>query len=143
MIGGHRAMYPPVKGSSAQNLSEYIGEQYEYLLYKYKVGIAIWAHHHCYSRTCNIYQNKCFPKGNNNGTTHLIIGMSGATLNKDSLFPNPPFKYNMFVTNKIHGFMKFNFLNVTHMYGEFISSSHGKQGKVIDSFYVQNPLFQT
>ncbi len=45
-------------------------------LQAYNVDIAMWAHVHCYQRTCPVYQGECV----SGAPIHVVIGMGGRDL---------------------------------------------------------------
>lgn len=45
-------------------------------LQTYSVDIAMWAHVHCYQRTCPVYQGECV----SGAPIHMVIGMGGRDL---------------------------------------------------------------
>ena len=45
-------------------------------LQTYNVDIAMWAHVHCYQRTCPVYQGECV----DGAPIHTVIGMGGRDL---------------------------------------------------------------
>ena len=42
----------------------------------YNVDLAMWAHVHCYQRTCQVYQEECV----DGAPVHVVIGMGGRDL---------------------------------------------------------------
>jgi hypothetical protein len=48
-----------------------------YSVQTYGVDIAMWAHVHCYQRTCPVYQGECYTSG---APVHVVIGMGGRDL---------------------------------------------------------------
>jgi hypothetical protein len=125
--------YVPTNGTSDLQEGEYMREQLELLINEYRVSIALWAHHHNYARTFPVFNYQVKLSGQ--ATTHLIIGMSGVDLNGDNIFPNPDYKYFVISTNKYYGFVNWNFINKTHVYGQFINSNNNT---IVDDFYIVN-----
>lgn len=42
----------------------------------YNVDLAMWAHVHCYQRTCPVYKGECV----SGAPVHVVIGMGGRDL---------------------------------------------------------------
>ena len=57
---------------------------FENLLHKYKVDLALWAHYHSYERTCALYDAHCVPSG---GTVHIVVGTAGKVLDTEDYYP--------------------------------------------------------
>lgn len=83
IFSGHRPMYvdstSEVGEASDQEGAKLLREHVEPLLFKYKVDLALWGHHHSYQRTSPVY-NSMRTTG---ATTHVVIGMAGQSLSQN------------------------------------------------------------
>jgi len=83
IFSGHRPMYvsstsiSPISGD--QTVAALLREHVEPLLYKFKVDMAWWGHHHSYQRSCPVYNLTCV----SDGTVHVVIGMAGMGLSQN------------------------------------------------------------
>jgi len=133
VITSHRAMYPPTNITSDMYEGIYYRSQLEDIFLEYRVSMGLFGHHHSYMRTCNVYNETCYAPGD--APVYLVIGMPGCDLNSDNIFPAEPYPWEVIATNKYYGFMYFQFINKTHLLGQFIQSD---ELNIIDQFYIIN-----
>eukprot|EP01111_Echinosteliopsis_oligospora_P008248 TRINITY_DN2377_c0_g1_i1.p1 TRINITY_DN2377_c0_g1~~TRINITY_DN2377_c0_g1_i1.p1 ORF type:complete len:580 (-),score=162.90 TRINITY_DN2377_c0_g1_i1:5-1744(-) len=105
LVGGHRPMYVDSRydipsNFSDQQVAELLREYVEPSLYKYKVDVAIWGHHHSYQRTCQVYNQQCVE----DGIVHMVIGTGGHSLSHN-LEEIPP-SWIKFTDVKDYGYLQ-------------------------------------
>jgi len=102
IFSGHRPMYIDStyrkEPDGDQPVAKLLRQSVEPLLYKYKVDLALWGHHHSYQRNCAVYKEVCTP----GATTQVVIGMAGMGLTKN-LEPSPP-SWNVYLDDDEYGF---------------------------------------
>lgn len=81
VITGHRPMYTSENCTDDPRASDFpvavhMREEFEDLLYKFKVDLGLWGHQHSYERSCPVYQEHCV----SDGTVHIVVGTAGAGL---------------------------------------------------------------
>lgn len=94
--------------------------QFEDVLMKYKVDLALWGHYHSYERTCPVYNQTCTP----GGPTHIIIGTAGYDLTFDP-WPIPEKKWSAFHSASF-GYGRVTVANSTALLWEYILNINGK-----------------
>eukprot|EP00056_Hartaetosiga_gracilis_P003949 m.69734 g.69734 ORF g.69734 m.69734 type:complete len:564 (-) comp11644_c0_seq1:167-1858(-) len=80
IFSGHRSMYYVLKSGSFLDKNF---AQFESLLMKYEVDLALWGHYHNVVRTCPVYNGTCMePKteGGYAAPIHAVIGNGGMSL---------------------------------------------------------------
>jgi hypothetical protein len=95
---GHRAMYNSEMYEGDFNVSQAMKEEFEDLLYKYEVDLAIWGHYHAYQRTCPVYRTQC-----GQGPVHVTVGCAGAALDDAGLYNSSSTNYSQFFEER-YGF---------------------------------------
>lgn len=128
IFAGHRPMYVDSTNAAADDgdltVAEQLQKNVEPLLKKYKVDLALWGHHHSYQRTCPLYQGVC---DENEGITHVIIGMAGQSLSQN-LRPQTP-AWIKVADDRHYGYSRF-VANSTTLLFEYMRND----GAVPDSF---------
>jgi acid phosphatase type 7 len=104
----------------------------EPLLYQYKVNLMLVGHQHSYERSCPALNGSCVPDGRS-GTTHMVVGSAGATVQSGSFNRNKT-KFSLVHANT-YGYIRLD-ANATRLKVEFVrTNSHDgiKAGQVWDS----------
>lgn len=149
IFGGHRPMYINSYYSGCNNFGgdtnvmDYLIENIEPLLYKYKVNIAFWGHNHVVQRQSAVYQSKVVQRstevideeGNTvhqfkdpKATVHFVIGTGGAgfTENADNStkYPMPVWNEDFFYK---WGYTLVKSINASYLTWEWFDSSNNKR----------------
>jgi len=102
IFSGHRPMYIDSTAwdgpASDQMVAEELRRNVESLLFKYKVDLALWGHHHSYQRSCPVYQQKCTDKA----PVHVVIGMAGMGLSQNIEDKQPD--WSLYVDDQEYGY---------------------------------------
>jgi len=105
IFSGHRPMYidSSTGGEGGETtVAKELRDNLEYLLFKYRVDLALWGHHHSYQRTCPVYKEQCV----HGATTHVVIGIAGMSLSH-TILPTPP-SWIVYVDDKEYGYTLIN-----------------------------------
>ena len=131
VFAGHRPMYVDSTNAAESGgdlpVASLLQTNVEPLLKKYGVDLALWGHHHSYQRTCPLYQGVC---DDNEGITHVIIGMAGQSLSQN-LKPQAP-SWIVMADDKHFGYSRFT-ANSTTLLFEYVRND----GTIADSFQLK------
>ena len=159
ILGGHRPMYVDSYldnfDADMVPVMDLMIKELEPLLWKYKVNLALWAHHHSYQRHSAVYRSTVVQKSttytffsgdtpttvqlydNPQATVHMVLGTGGADFNFEdpgvSLkrpFPDGNPKRTWYPWSEVfffrYGMTRVTALNETHLDITFKDSSSGK-----------------
>jgi len=127
VLATHRMLYTTQGHEEADyNVSLHFRAQLEPLLRRYKVDLVLVGHQHSYERVCAAFAGTCVPPGER-GTTHMVVGSAGATLEKGPFDPrlgNFSLKHaNAFGYVRLHA-------NASRMRIEFVRTNAHRPGDV-------------
>eukprot|EP00698_Gefionella_okellyi_P012731 TRINITY_DN3448_c0_g1_i1.p1 TRINITY_DN3448_c0_g1~~TRINITY_DN3448_c0_g1_i1.p1 ORF type:complete len:576 (+),score=64.75 TRINITY_DN3448_c0_g1_i1:121-1728(+) len=130
IFSGHRPMYisstnRDPKGGD-QTVATELREHLEAVLYRYKVDVALWGHHHSYQRTCAVYREKCVEAnedGSNNAPVHIVIGMAGMGLSTNIEAKQP--EWFKFIDDREYGYTRWS-VSEHELTIEFLSDVDGQ-----------------
>mmetsp|Transcript_35139 Transcript_35139/g.91248 ORF Transcript_35139/g.91248 Transcript_35139/m.91248 type:complete len:550 (+) Transcript_35139:375-2024(+) len=83
VVAFHRPMYVPHPHKGNTRVGKHLRREFEHLLSKYNVDVAINGHVHSYLRTCPLYNKECLGR-DVGGVVHLVIGTGGHKLSDAS-----------------------------------------------------------
>lgn len=156
ILGGHRPMYVDSYldefPSAMVPVMKIMIKELEPLLWKYKVNLALWAHHHSYQRHAAIFESKVVLKSeqhtlvdengepinvavyqNPQATVHMVLGTGGADFNiedagetTDLPFPNGDPNRTWYPWSEVffykYGYTRVTAINATHLDIKFTDS---------------------
>lgn len=137
IFAGHRPMYIDSNNTEGdagdQPVAEVLRENVEPLLYKMKVDLALWGHHHSYQRTCPVFQQQCVQSnGGYTAPVHVVIGMAGMGLSQNLVTPAPAWIH--YVDDQEYGYTTL-FANSTSLHMRYFSNTAGLR----DDFWLSKP----
>lgn len=128
---GHRPMYVDSTNANKDDgdltVAKQLQANIEPLLKKYRVDLALWGHHHSYQRSCPVNAGVC---DDNDGVTHVIIGMAGQGLSKN-IQQQPP-SWLVKIDDQHYGYSRFT-ANSTILVFEYVRND----GTIADYFQLK------
>ncbi|KAK4314766.1 hypothetical protein Pmani_013967 [Petrolisthes manimaculis] len=109
----------------------------EFLLDKYGVDLAIWAHEHSYERLWPMYNytvlngSNTHPYTNPRGPVHITTGSAGCKERIDAFGDKP---YWSAFRSSDYGYSRLHAINKTHLHWEQVSDD--QDGKIVDSIWL-------
>ena len=125
IIGFHRAIYCTQTLDGQNSTTVHLRQEFEDILYQYKVDAMFSGHFHSYQRTCAVHESKCVGL-QNGGTTHVMIGTAGQSLHLEPFDSAGWVEYNQ---TGLFGWGRVT-ANRSNMFIEWVSN---EDGSVVDS----------
>jgi len=131
VLFGHKPAYCSNTYASCSDMA--VRNNFEELLYKYDVDLAIWGHVHAYERTYPVYKNNVIGTYSNpKATVHILAGMAGASC-CGYYWTDPQPSWSAYRYSGDWGYTRFTVFNDTTLHFEFVTNWNGD---VSDEFWM-------
>lgn len=129
----HRPLYESEVAKWDYKVGVALRIELEDLLLKYDVDLVLAGHYHTYQRSCQgLYKSKC----NSAGPLYITVGSAGASLTKNSMFPN---QWTEKFIQETYGYGRITVANATALHFEFVQAGSGEDpdaGHVLDDVWL-------
>ena len=116
-VVAHRPMYCSLNNYPNTKVMYGLQQYLEDMFYYYQVNVFWTGHYHAYERTCPLYRQKC----QQDGITHIMTGMAGASLDQSKYFYAP---WSVYRDSSSFGYGRLHIYNRTHLNFEYVANAN-------------------